>query len=123
MEVALELTGLLGPASALTDPLGCGATGLAAGLSYGSRQVSLASNGRAEQLLGVMRRLRRALPVGQSRKMVREAFDERFRASAKQQAELDKWSLNRGSVDESQEDDATTEAGESDDGFDSDWSY
>jgi len=48
MEVALELTGLLGPASVLTDPLGCGATGLAAGLSYGSRQVSLASHGRGK---------------------------------------------------------------------------
>ena len=48
MEVALELTGLLGPASALTDPLGCGGTGLTAGLSYGSRQVSLASNGRGK---------------------------------------------------------------------------
>ncbi|KAK7968776.1 hypothetical protein PG988_007849 [Apiospora saccharicola] len=41
--------------------------------------------------------------------MVREAFEERFRASEKQQAGLDKWPLNRGSIDESQEDDATTE--------------
>ena len=47
MEVALELTGLLGPASALTDPFGCGAT-LPAGLSYGSRQVPLASHGRGK---------------------------------------------------------------------------
>lgn len=64
----------------------------------------------------------RAIFKYKTRNMVREAFEERFQASEKQQAGLDKWPLNRGSVDESQEDDATTDAEEYDDDFDSGWS-
>lgn len=65
----------------------------------------------------------RAIFKYKTRKMVREAFEERFRASEKQQAGLDKWPLSRGSIDESQEDDATTEVEEYGDDFASDWSY
>ncbi|KAK8036452.1 hypothetical protein PG991_001589 [Apiospora marii] len=64
----------------------------------------------------------RAVFKYKTRKMVREAFEERFRASEKQQAGLDKWPLSRGSIDESQEDDATTEVEDYGDDFDSDWS-
>lgn len=57
-----------------------------------------------------------------TRKMVREAFDDRyrFRVSQKQRATLDKWSIKELSQ-ELQEEDVTTE--EEDYDFDSDWSY
>jgi hypothetical protein len=54
-----------------------------------------------------------------ARKMVREAFEARFRISEKQRKGLDKWPVNDPG---SQEEDATTEEGEDTD-FDSDWSF
>ncbi|KAH6873603.1 hypothetical protein B0T10DRAFT_416376 [Thelonectria olida] len=57
-----------------------------------------------------------------TRKMVREAFEERFRLSEKQRKGLDKWPVKKSFSAGSQEDDATTEV-EEDMYFDSDISF
>ncbi|KAH7232502.1 hypothetical protein B0J15DRAFT_572491 [Fusarium solani] len=57
-----------------------------------------------------------------TRKMVREAFTERFPISGKQRTGLDKWPVKDSSLAGSQEDDVTTEA-EEDVYFDSDSSF
>lgn len=55
-----------------------------------------------------------------TRKMVREAFEERFPVSQNQRKALDKWPIN-DSIGRSQEEDVTTE--EEDCVFDSDYSF
>ncbi|KAF2192137.1 hypothetical protein K469DRAFT_553600, partial [Zopfia rhizophila CBS 207.26] len=55
-----------------------------------------------------------------TRKMVREAFEERFELSEKQRKGLDKWPINETQEEGWQEDDVTTEEEIPD--FDSDWS-
>ncbi|OTA92296.1 hypothetical protein M434DRAFT_74775, partial [Hypoxylon sp. CO27-5] len=57
-----------------------------------------------------------------TRKMVKEAFEERFVASEKQRDSLDKWPISEPSSDRWEEDDVTTEVEDVDMDFDSDWS-
>ncbi len=57
-----------------------------------------------------------------TRKMVREAFEERMVLTDKQRVALDRWSVTEPAWEGWQEEENTTEE-ESDDGFHSDWSY
>ncbi|KAI0129236.1 hypothetical protein F4776DRAFT_628059 [Hypoxylon sp. NC0597] len=57
-----------------------------------------------------------------TRKMVREAFEERFVVSEKQRNSLDKWPINEPSSESWWEEDVTTEVEDVDIDFGSDWS-